>query len=264
MLFGLSLGGLYLYFRKNGRALPATIYGIERYQSRSNRKTSTYYRPLIKYSFKGKNYIFSSTFGSNEIRFRVGEKVKVYSLDIGPEYVRLKSKVQWLFPLIFFILGFIGSAIYFYKNPSTAFLAIFILFLTSLPFVSIQILKAKGLLDKFNKSALKVKLEDKESMNGREIFIEKKDLNQHIKKNRFVAFIITLIFSLASSTALHFSWKETKEGSKEYFFELIKNYELYTEMEVYIKDKNFLLSIILMLFTALLIYSLIFQVLRKK
>lgn len=263
-LFGLGLGRLHLYFKRNAKTLRASIYAIERYQSSSRRKKSTYYRPLIKYTFEGQNYIFSSNFGSSDLKYRINDQVKVLSLDKGAEYVRLQSRIQWLFPLIFFVSGTLGSLIYFYKNPSFIIFSIYLTALALIPTMLYRYLKSKNLLDKFIETVLKAKIEDEISMKDREIFTKKRELKQHLQKNKFIGLIITLFFLLATSTGLHFSWNKTKLSSKEYFFDLMSNLELINQLEKFIQDKNLLLSLILIVFTALLLYSLLYQLFKKR
>ncbi|MBK24676.1 MAG: hypothetical protein CME70_11830 [Halobacteriovorax sp.] len=264
-LFGLGFSGLYLYFKNKGKTLKGTVFGIERYISRTNGKAkATMYRPLIKYHFKGKEYLFTASYGSNDIHQRIGDKVKVLSLDDGPEYVRLKTKIQWVFPLAFLSFGIAGSVGFFYVSPSTLVLGIYIALLLLVPMILYQYIKSKGLLEQFTKSLLKAKLEDEESLKAREIIYSKNELDKMLVSFRKGAFVATLFFCLCSSTGFYFSWEKTKDSSKEYFYSVFKNFDLIHEFKLYSNDKSFLLSLFLMFFTVLLIYSLIFQGLRRK
>ncbi|MFT6068104.1 MAG: hypothetical protein ACJAT2_002351 [Bacteriovoracaceae bacterium] len=264
LVFGLLLGLNYFYFKGNARTLPGRIHAIERYQSRTNRRTSTFYRPLIQYAFNGENYVFTSSFGTGDNRWKIGQRVEVYSLDNGPEYVRLKAKIHFYFPLIFFIFGLCGSAYYFYHHHSFIILSVYALGMMLVPFGFYHFLKSKNLVEEFIESLLKNKIEDEESLKGREIFFEKALLEKHTQKNDKAAFIVTLVFAIAISTGLHFSWEKTKDTSKEFIYGLTSDFNSIQEIKNYMNDKNLVLSMILAFFSAMLIYSLIYQVLRKK
>ncbi len=264
LVFGLLLGLNYFYFTSNAKTLPGRVHAIERYHSRTNRRTSTYYRPLIEYAFKGKNYIFPSSFGTGDIGWSIGQRVQVYSLDTGPEYVRLKSKVHFLFPLIFLIVGLAGSSYYFFNHHSTFILSLYAAVMILAPIAFYQFLKSKNLIDKIIEGFLKNKIEDAETMKGREIYFEKALLNQLTQKNQKVAFIITLVLAIGSSTALHFSWGKASNRSKEFIYGLSSEWARLEEIKSYMNDKNLVLSMVLGFFTAMFIYSLIFQVLKKK
>lgn len=265
ILFGLSFSWIFHYFRNNGETLKATVVGIESYKSRHNNKsTSTMYRPIIKYYFQGSKCLFTASYSSSDIHHTIGDKVKVLSLNKGPEYVKLKTKAQWLFPVTFFLFGLGGSLGFFYLNPNKNVLMIYIIFLLLIPVAFFQILKSKGFLDQFIDSILKTKLEDDESLKERNIFFDKSDLDKKITSFRKSGIIITIIFFFASNVGLYYSWLYSKLSSKEYFMKIIKDYELLNDLKLYIHDKNFFLFLILLFFTIVLAYSLIYQAFIKK
>lgn len=264
LVFGLLLGLNYFYFKANAKTLPGRIHAIERYQSRQNRKTSTYYRPLIEYAFKGENYVFTSNFGSSDIGWNIGQKVQVYSLDKGPEYVRLKAKIHYLFPLIFFIFGFAGSAFYFYHHHSSLIIGVYATAMILAPIFAYQYLKSKNLVEKFIQELLKNKIETPKSLEEREIFFDKASLSEHAEKNHKVAFFITLFFATGTSTALHFTWAKTKQSSKDFIYSLAEDLSRVEEIKNYMNDKSLAVSLVLAFFTSMLLYSLLYQVITKK
>ena len=264
LVFGLLLGLNYFYFKVNAKILPGRIHAIERYQSRQNRKTSTFYRPLVEYAFKGESYVFTSNFGSSDIGWSLGQKVQVYSLDKGPEYVRLKAKIHFLFPLIFFIFGLAGSTYYFYHHHSNLIIGAYATAMMLAPVFAYQYLKSKNLVDKFFEALLKNKIETPESLKEREIFFDKASLNEHSEKNHKVAFLLTLFIAIGTSTGLHFAWEKTKLSSKEFIYGLTEDFSRVEEIKNYMNDKNLVLSLILAFFTSMLLYSLLYQVISKK
>jgi hypothetical protein len=262
-LFGLFFCLLYLYFKRRGRLIPAKIFAIERYQSTTNHQQTTLYRPLIKYNFKGQSYIFSSSFGSSNVSHKIGQEVKVISLETGPEFVRLKTPIQWLLPFIFFAVGVTGAGIYFTKAPSNFVLTLYAITLILIPYGILRVLRAKGLVDQFFEEVLKTRIEDKESLEGRKLFKDQKMLKLHLNRSHTFTFAFTAILTLGSIIGSILCWKKILPRSKSYIFDLPGNMQRLNELEIYLNDRNLLLFLIMMFFSFVFIYSLIYQQLKK-
>lgn len=257
-------GGLFLlvnlYFKNHGKVLRGSVIGIERYISKGRKRSrSVMYRPLIEYHFNGKAIIFNTSIGTNSIRYRIGEKVKVLSLNKGPEYVRLNSILWWTFPAVFFGIGLILVAAYILGSESYQAKTFTIFVFLTVLLVAYFRLKSKNLIERLVDTALQVKIEDIESMKGREIFFNESDIEQETQKYSKISLIITSVFLFASSYGVHHFYQSMTERSLDYLFSLMERPENLAIINSYTNDKSMLLFLICSFFTLVLSYSAIYQ-----
>lgn len=224
---------IYKYFFKNhGKVLRGSVVGIEKFLSRStkNQSKQTMYRPLIQYYFKGSNYKFVGH-GRNEIVYRIGQPVKVYSLEKGPEYVMLDSSVYNIFGGAFFIGGCVSGYIFFFKSgvAEQTLLGLGLIYLVGLIAITL-FLKSKGFLSLIMDGLLKTKLETDETLKGREIFTSKSNIQKERSKNAYLGLIITSVFTLFDSVALYICYNKLTSEQQSLLWDTFSNFELIPEL----------------------------------
>lgn len=244
--------------------LRGKVHAIERYISRTNKGSSTFYRPIISYTFNGESIWFRGSMGSGTPLWKIGEPVELYSLDKGPEYVKMARKNQWIFPIIFGLIGLGLIIFYSYKDHSSMFFYFSIIGDVSFFLFIYLFLKRKGLLEGIFDSFLKSHLETEESLKDREIFFENVTLDKEMRKNEKVAFYISLT-ALAGCYygAIRF-WEFSSQKSKDYFWHLLNNFSGFNEIELYLKDEKFIGFLAFLFFSLMLTYSIFYQLKNRR
>jgi len=216
-----AFGSLFLYirmvFESEAKVVSGTVVGLERKISHmgsgQSRRRSVLYRPLVEYAFKGQNYRFTPDSSSSNgiFKYKIGQKVKLLSLDKGAEYVLLKEGSLKMISVLFILigLGVMGVGInllrdFDFTNPfdylfhllPLASILIFLLMAKMKMGKRKRGLKEKGIEGQMLKSAT---LETEASLKGRTIYWSnheiKKELGKVNKLGAFVTFIF-LSFSL--------------------------------------------------------------------
>ncbi len=259
-IFGGLLLLVNIHFYQNGKILSAKIIGIEKYITTGQKnKRQLMYRPLIEYHFNGALVRFSTSIGTNSISYRIGEKVKVLSLHKGAEYVRLNSKLWWVFPSVFFLAGFAMCFGYFMSNQSSMNKIIVVVVVTCAIAFGHYRLKSKGLLDKIVDDFLKAKLEDDETLVGRDIFLSQNDILSENKNNFKIPMLITSILLGLSSYGIHFFYQTMKPKSIEYIHKVLENPQMLESFKAYTADQALLGFVLCIIFSPLFIYSVLYQ-----
>lgn len=252
----------YYYYRQNGRSLPAKIYGIEKYYStNSNRSKTLYYSPIVEYLFQGKTYLFKASFGSSNISHKINQKVKVFSLNKGPEYVRLQTKIAWIFPSIFFIVGLILLIWFFSQEHSFEYIALCIFIDLAIPYFIYRKLKEKKLIDQLLDSFMRGKIETEETLKGREIFRSNTELRKELNRYKKTGLIITSVFLSATAYGTYFFHKEMSSSSKNLIQSVLKDLSTWELLKTlpYQSEGEIIGFAFCLFMSLLLIYSLFFQ-----
>tara|TARA_R110000868_G_scaffold117600_12_gene312399 strand:+ start:19733 stop:20572 length:840 start_codon:yes stop_codon:yes gene_type:complete len=265
-------GGIFLlinlHFFRNGKVLNGKVIGIEKYLSRQSSTNNTrakqvFYRPIVEYLFNGQTVKFASSFGSSAISHKIGQRVKLISLHKGAEYVRMNSKLLWLFPLIFFVLGCILSGVYLYNEESSNFKVGVLVLSFGLIFFGYQQLKRKNLLDAITDSLLKVDVLDDTELMEKEIFYSEAEVSKELAKTYKYSFWITVVFTMALAYGAHFFYGELKPKSLDYIDRVTSDPAAIVEIQSYISDKSLLGFIVCSIFAVLMLYSVFYQSRRR-
>lgn len=253
-----------LYFSSNGRKLSAKVHAIEKYLSRTRKGSSTFYHPILEYSFNGENVLFCSSIGSGTPTWEIGEKIDVYSLDKGPEYVKIANRNQWVFPSIFGLVG-LGLMIFFIlQEQSLTFLLFSVLSDIGIFFLLYLYIKKKSPLDKVFDSLLTSKIETSETLKDRDIYFEKKVFDKEMSKYEGVTIIVTSVITSACYFAMAYFWNISKKGSQEYFWKVVSSFTDFKDFQNYTNDKAFLGFLIMLFFSLTLSYSLAYQLKNRR
>ncbi|MCP4912429.1 MAG: hypothetical protein GY909_04865 [Oligoflexia bacterium] len=270
LIFGVLFSLLYLHFLNNAKTLPAKVYAIEKYisktRSRNSSSSSVFYRPIIQYNFQGNEVLFQTSYGSSQVHHEIGQRVKVLSLNKGEEYVRLKGKIAIIFPLIFIVIGLGLLTFFFLQKHSLNFIILSVSLSLTGPLILYFQLKRKNLFDQMIDHALKTKVLTDDDLAKKTIFKSNAELNKELNKNFKIGFIMTLIFLAPCLYGVNYFYSKTKPENIEkikIFFSDFSQWKIFQTIDIN-RDKEFLGFLILSFFSLMLIYSLIFQVKNRK
>ncbi len=114
----------YRRFSEGGDMVKGRVKAIEKYVSESmdldrpsGKIRRIFYRPIVEYKYKGKEYILKNNVGSNEIRYKLNQQVPVMVVEDdgrnGQISARLKDSSNILFPIVFISIGLLAFWVYF-------------------------------------------------------------------------------------------------------------------------------------------------------
>lgn len=204
-LFGLFFLYVRYHFEKEAREVSGFIVAIEKRISRARKGQArrVLYYPIIEYTFKGENFSFRSGGSSYALsQYKIGQKVKLLSLDHGPEYVMLKDGVikimAWIFTFIG--LGLLGFGAYQIQDFQwNSFSGIFFGILPLGLFLGVVLVLA-FLMRKHSKGKLATEmfkvatLVTQESLVGKDVYKVQKQIDAKLGKNRRLGLIVTFLF----------------------------------------------------------------------
>tara|TARA_R110000868_G_scaffold258137_8_gene515406 strand:- start:1708 stop:2541 length:834 start_codon:yes stop_codon:yes gene_type:complete len=260
IIFGSLLLAINIHFLRNGKVLKGKIVGIEKYQSyERNKGTQVFYRPVVEYHFNGATVKFACSFGSSAISYKIGERVSLFSLNKGPEYVRLNSKTLWIFPSIFVVLGSIASIVYLFNEPSLQTKVGVIALILLAILYGYNYLKKKNLIEMITENMLKASVLDSEQLAKREIYNSQSEITREIKRSYKYSLPITTIFACALGYGAYFFYGQLRPSSMEFIGGLLENPGSAAQIQQYMSDKPLLGFLICCFFGVLMIYSIFYQ-----
>lgn len=260
------------YYRKHGRRVQGTVIGIER--KISHRRTSTQsrstitYSPIVEYSFNSEAVKVSGLGGRNTIDHKIGQRVELYYLKDGPEYVMLKKGVHSTFVLIFSLMGLAATSFALYKlfmGKNSSNLLIFQIVFIAIGVIPIllKLSQAKG---KFRARELLKggKLETSELLanTDRTIYFSQREIEELQNKFNKIGQFISLFFLLGSFAGLSYFWHGLSESQQEILLNL-QNYRTIIEL-VKGKDPNVIGTCITAIFSLMGIYSFFYSVRKSE
>lgn len=93
-------------FEKKAIVVTGKVVDFETYISTDDNSSTTMYRPVFEYAYKGKTYTYPSTGSSSSKGFEIGEPVEIYINPDQPEDVLVNSFMEkWFLPMLLAIMG---------------------------------------------------------------------------------------------------------------------------------------------------------------
>ena len=276
-IFGGALLYVRSYFLKYASKVWGKVVAIEKrmstHRSGNSRESSITYAPIVEYIFNGEPILFSSGGSSNNIyKYKINDRVRVLSLDKGPEYVMLEKGVLGTMGRVFFIVGLVFCGIGFYnlfqKSASPTFswfseLAFLLLLAPGAFIVSVKIRQYFKDHDvKLSELMLKsAKLETRESLEGREVYWSKQALEKELASVTKVGLIVSLVFFVGALVGLYFTWNALPVASKNLLSGLLENSGNFQQVLVLVqrKDPKIIGFLIALFFSLAGTYSLVFS-----
>jgi hypothetical protein len=248
-LFGAGLLYLRFYYRKHARRVWGKVVALEKYEpSRSSRNSqrSIVYRPVVEYIFNGETYRFTSGGSSNNIyKYKVNQRVRVLSLDKGPEYVMLEDGVVGIMGNIFFLLGLVLVGVGLWQlstRPSFSFSdwapLLFILPAALIIFIKVRKSLQSNNVDIADQMLKSANLETDESLAGRTIYWSSSQIKKEVNTNNKIGLTISTFFLVGSLTGLYFTWQALPPHTQELLSNLMNQSENFDKLLVLIKKKD--------------------------
>lgn len=132
LAFGTNMIVSDLRFRRKGTPISGCVKAIEKYKStstrtNSNSATSTYFRPIVEYTYKDETKTLSGL-GSNEIHHKLSQNVTIYihETEGGKIQARLEGGGYCVMGAIFTIIGLIAIGVYIFALQGSIPLALII------------------------------------------------------------------------------------------------------------------------------------------
>ena len=269
----------YLFYKKHGSMIRGTVIGVEEYVStNTNKQSSTYYAPIIEFSFNGATYLFKDGGSSNGLgKYRIGQSVKLLSHAKGPEYIYLIGGVGNIFLIVFIILGLILIAVGIvnlidevtspkgFQFDWFGFIPLIIFF-----FVGGGIIKKIREFQKktgekvefdFNKETL-IKRKD---LKGKNVYYTQGEIKAKLSKFNQSALLISGVYFIGMSTLLYYYWNDQSDAFKNSVLDILKDIDRWWEFINYLSPRvnnDFFGLLIILFFFLTSVHSLTYS-LRK-
>ncbi len=201
-------------FKKNGRKVSGRVRAIEKYQSTTTsggeRKTTTYYRPIVEYVYDGQERDVRGV-GTNEMGYALNQSVSVLILD-DPNSDKIQARIGGsrahdIVGYAFLLCGLATTGFYFHEK--------------GVSIVPVVVLSIAGFIGyKVAKMTCDFKLDFSSEHDGdyskNSIIIESKaDYQAEVSSHRFWGSLISYTFSFASLGLIYGGYKKLPADAED-------------------------------------------------
>lgn len=225
----IGLGFLYFqhFFKRNGKKINGKVIAYEKYLSKtslSNNNTQgkqLFYAPIIEFQFTGQTKYLKGA-GSNHFLYRLGKKIELRVLDENANQVLPMTFNLPLFGIFFLAFGLGFLFVFFNRVEIDSWqFCIPIILLFSLPWLLIEFLKRKNLLEQAKIDLLK-NSSIFEEFDPKNFLSSQEDISKEKKSHKKVGLIISFLFFGFTSWIANLLWKKIPLSNKEIIFDPAK------------------------------------------
>ncbi len=225
----IGLGFIYLqsHFKRNGKRVYGQVVAYEKYISKTRTSNSNgqtkqlFYAPIIKFQMTGQTKYLKAA-GSNQFLYKLGKKIELRVLDEDANEILPMTFTLPLFGISFLAFGLGFLCVFFSRVEFYSWqFYIPIILLFSLPWILIEFLKRKGLLERAKKDLLK-NSSIFEGFDPKKFLSSQEDITNEKKSHKKVGLIISFLFFGFTSWVANLIWKKIPLSNKEIIFDPAK------------------------------------------